>query len=683
MNRFPLLINMPRNNRGAAISRHTSRPLLALSVLGCLILTGCIPAAKNGSASNPAPDASAVPETITIPTDASPWEITSSRLDDEWHAYLGNGYLGFTAGPLGGAEGQTKDCYCLVAGDYQKDALVRQPCPNSIRIKLGNETLTTGSSISDYKQTLQMHDGILTTSFKWLAAGKAVPLTITNFASRSDPHLVVTHVSAPGTPSLLISIVIPAIPDSKPANAPQVVMQSVIVASKANPVAGDWTVYTGVETSDDSLNPGKTVAAKMIALTNESYATALADHTSAWHDLWRSDIKIEGDAASQQMIHAALFYLLESTRKGSHWSIPPMGLSNDAWGGHIFWDAPMWMFPALFLLHPAEAKPMVDYAARMLPQAKALALKDGQHGASYPWESARSGLEDAAEPYAKERHVTADTANMAWRYYLCTGDRQWLKETGYPILQATADYWMGRMTKAQDGSMRIRQVVGPDETAGIVDDDAFTNGVVKVNLQDAAEAAKELGLPANAAWSEAAAHLWLPFDAARGLYIPHVGYTDGKLKQADPELLIYPLGLVTKSDVIGKMLQFYPSHISSGGPAMTDSIYATIAAHQNQTEDAMKFFRHSYEPFLVPAFDQISEKHSHVRQYCFVTGLGGLIQSVLYGFAGLNTGGKTLQSHPHLPATWKKLTITGLHFRGKVYDLEAAGGDGKLTIAGA
>ncbi|MDQ2731138.1 MAG: hypothetical protein M3Y56_05725 [Armatimonadota bacterium] len=658
----------------------------ATLILVCLFLAGCIPHSQDASTSGPTPATATEPAPVVIPADASPWEITSTSPDDHGHAYLGNGYLGFTVGSLGGAEGPA-NALCLLAGVYQKDALVREPSPAAFTIKLGKENLSASSSLSDYHQTLQLHDGILTTSFKWAAEGKTVPVTITTFASRNDPHLVVVHVSAPQAPGLQVMSALPPIAEagsgaaaghaaSNSDTAPRVVMQSINVVTGGTE---GQTLYVAVQTSDDGPDPGGTATARLEAIRKEPYAKVLADHTAAWHDLWRSDITIEGDAVSQQMIHAALFYLLESTRKGSGWSIPPMGLSNDTWGGHIFWDAPMWMFPALFLLHPDEARPMVDYAARMLPQAKALALKAGQHGASYPWEGARSGGEDAAEPYAQERHVTADTANMAWRYYLSTGDRQWLRETGYPILQATADYWLGRMTKAPDGSMHIRQVVGPDETAGIVDDDAFTNGVVKVNLQDAAEAATELGLPPKSAWKEAADHLWLPFDTGRGIYVPHTGYKDAKLKQADPELLIYPLGLVTKSNVIAKMLRFYPSHISAGGPAMTDSIYATIAARQVQTDDAMKFFRHSYEPFLVPAFDQISEKHSHVRQYCFVTGLGGLVQSVLYGFGGLNTEGKTLFSHPHLPAIWKKLTITGLHFRGKVYDLEAAGETGKLT----
>jgi trehalose/maltose hydrolase-like predicted phosphorylase len=43
-------------------------------------------------------------------------------------------------------------------------------------------------------------------------------------------------------------------------------------------------------------------------------------------------------------------------------------------------------------------------------------------------------------------------------------------------------------------------VVGADEWAENIDDDAFTNGMAKVSLQIANKAAKILGLPTNPKW---------------------------------------------------------------------------------------------------------------------------------------------------------------------------------------
>ena len=656
-------------------------PGMTVVVAAIMLLTGCAGGHRGEDAgSPPIPRPDAIP-TATISANADPWETSATAPDKSGHVYLGNGYVGFQIGPLGSGDGENGPLLCLVAGAYDGDKLRSLPHPAMYSIKCGNDLLTVSSSLTGYRQALQMHDGTLTTTFTWQTGGKSIPITVATFASRSNPHLTVVHITSTTEEKLTAATTSggsgPGISGgitvtSGSSNSPTVAMAQSTV--NGNGRGFEWTSYSLLYTSDDSPDPGKVAQAQVSSLTADSYAKILADHEAAWHTLWNSDITIDGDPASQQMVHAALFYLLESTRAGSKWSIPPMGLSNDAWGGHIFWDAPMWMFPALILLHPAEARPMVDYAVRMLPQAQKLASVDKKDGASYPWESGRSGGEAAVQPFAQERHVTADVANMMWHYYRCTGDKGWLRQSGYPVLRSTADYWISRISRDPDGSLHIRKVVGPDETAEIVDDDAFTRGVVKVNLLDAAAAASELGEVPRPEWQSTAEKLKISFDSATGVYPAFHGYKGDPMKQADPELLIYPLNLVTDSKVIGKMLEYYPSRVESGGPAMTDSIYATIAAREGMGEEALKFFKQSYEPFLVPPFDQISEKHSHVRQYCFVTGLGGLLQSVIYGFGGLSDNGKTLAANPHLPSGWTALRITGLHYHGQTYNLSASPG---------
>ncbi len=76
-----------------------------------------------------------------------------------------------------------------------------------------------------------------------------------------------------------------------------------------------------------------------------------------WQKIWQtSDIVINGDPEAQQVTHANMFYLLSSTYPGSDHSIPPMGLSSNIYGGHIFWDAEICMMPALIVQHPDYAR---------------------------------------------------------------------------------------------------------------------------------------------------------------------------------------------------------------------------------------------------------------------------------------------------------------------------------------
>ena len=128
------------------------------------------------------------------------------------------------------------------------------------------------------------------------------------------------------------------------------------------------------------------------------------------------------------MTHANLFYLLSSTYPGSDHSIPPMGLSSNLYGGHIFWDAEVWMLPALIVQHPDYARSIIDYRFKLLGQAKKNAQAHGFAGAEYPWESADTGAEMAPAEFAKERHITADVGWAAWQYYLWTGDKAYLQE---------------------------------------------------------------------------------------------------------------------------------------------------------------------------------------------------------------------------------------------------------------
>ncbi len=49
-----------------------------------------------------------------------------------------------------------------------------------------------------------------------------------------------------------------------------------------------------------------------------------------------------------------MFYLQSAIHPDGGMSISPFGLSNQMYNGHVFWDADIWVFPALALLDPAK-----------------------------------------------------------------------------------------------------------------------------------------------------------------------------------------------------------------------------------------------------------------------------------------------------------------------------------------
>ncbi|MBC8142020.1 MAG: glycoside hydrolase family 65 protein, partial [Armatimonadetes bacterium] len=106
------------------------------------------------------------------------------------------------------------------------------------------------------------------------------------------------------------------------------------------------------------------------------------------------------------------------------------------------------------------------------------------------------------------------------------------------------------------------------------------------------------------------------------------------------------------------------------GPAMTASMHALIAARLGRAADSETYFRVSYRPFVRGAFLLFSEKRT-LDRCVFTTGAGGILQSVIYGFGGVDYDqwDKIPTTKPTLPPTWKSLTLRGVQYRGKRYTI--------------
>ena len=393
-------------------------------------------------------------------------------------------------------------------------------------------------------------------------------------------------------------------------------------------------------------------------------------HNQAWDELWKSDIQIEGDPQAQQDVRSMLYHLYSFSRAGTSLSPSPMGLSGLGYNGHVFWDTEVWMFPALLVLHPEIAHSLVEYRYKRLEAAKQNAFAHGYKGAMFPWESADTGVEETpvwalSGPF--EHHITACVALAAWNYYCVTQDKEWLREKGYPILSATADFWASRVERNGTGRYDIINVVAADEWAENVDNNAFTNAAAIVNLQNATAAAKILGITVNSDWALVAQNIPI-LKMADGVTREHATYKGEGIKQADVNLLPYPLNIITDPEQIKKDLLYYETRVpNEGTPAMTQAIFSLLYARLGESEKAHHFFKDSYEPNLNPPFRVIAETKGGTNPY-FATGAGGVIQSMLMGFGGLDiTPEGLIQLKTKLPKAWKSLTITGAGIDNKTY----------------
>jgi trehalose/maltose hydrolase-like predicted phosphorylase len=411
---------------------------------------------------------------------------------------------------------------------------------------------------------------------------------------------------------------------------------------------------------DDPLNEAEraTIFAKL-----EGRERLLQFHNKAWDELWKSDIIIEGDPQTQQDIHSMLYHLYSFVREGTALSPSPMGLSGLGYNGHVFWDAELWMYPTLLVLHPELAKSMMEYRYQRLDAAKRNAFSKGFKGAMFPWESAGTGVEETpvwalSGPF--EHHITACVAIAAWNYYCVTQDKVWLKEKGWPILSATADFWASRVERNGAGHYDIKNVVAADEWAENVDNNAFTNAAAKANLQFATEAAKILGIVPDADWVNVANNIPI-LKLDNGVTKEHAAYNGEGIKQADVNLLSYPLKEITDPKQIRKDLEYYETRVPDAGtPAMTQAVFTTLYARLGDGDKAWRWFKEAYIPNLNPPFRVIAETKGGTNPY-FATGAGGVLQSVLMGFGGLEITPKGIvQIKSVFPRQWKSLTIIGV-----------------------
>jgi trehalose/maltose hydrolase-like predicted phosphorylase len=452
---------------------------------------------------------------------------------------------------------------------------------------------------------------------------------------------------------------------------------------------GDTITYTktvAVATSLETTQPLARARAVVRAAAARGYDVLLAEHTAAWHQLWQTDVVIDGDPELQRVVHAMLFYLLASVREGSSESIPPMGLSSDGYYGHVFWDADTWMFPALVALHPALARSMVDFRFRALAAALRNAHANGLRGAMYPWESDEIGNEAtpafAGQNARWENHVTADVALAQWQYFLASGDSAWLARHGYPVIAATADFWVSRATRDAAGHYSIPHVVSVDEGMIGVGNDTYTNAAARKNLELAGLAARRLGRVPDPRWARVAAGLVMPYDSAGQYHPTYEGAPDSTRGSVVP-LLAYPLALPMSDAAKRNDLDAAVARLKTegGGAMMTVTLYAVVAGELGERALVDTLMSFSYREHLRPPFAVLAET-AHNQAVNFLTGAGAFLQQIVYGWAGVRLGddGLHVAFPPALPSSVRRLTLTNVPVRGRRYDIIVEGDSTRLLL---
>jgi trehalose/maltose hydrolase-like predicted phosphorylase len=426
----------------------------------------------------------------------------------------------------------------------------------------------------------------------------------------------------------------------------------------------------------------------------------LREQCAAMADRWRdADLSIHGDDRLTLAARYAVFHLLTSVPEAGDAAVGARGLSGDAYGGHVLWDADMYVLPVLAAIRPAAARAMLEYRVRRLPAARRNARELGFTGARFPWESGRDGTDVTPRMMRRsgqiipiltgqhEEHITADIAWAAWEYAAWTGDWAFLDGPGRPLVVDTARYWASRIRIDGEGRGHLYGVVGPDEYHEIVDDDAFTNVMARWNLRRAAELVCRRGgraLAAEAAeWERLAAALVDGYDDASGRYEQCAGFwalepfvitehfpvplmadevlgrprvqSTQVIKQPDVLMLHH---VVPDEMVPGSLLpdlDFYGPRTAHGS-SLSPAIHASVMARAGRPDDAVELFRMACE------LDLADTTGTTARGLHTATA-GGVWQALASGFAGLRPERGALRVDPRLPSGWDSIEVT-VRFHG-------------------
>jgi trehalose/maltose hydrolase-like predicted phosphorylase len=707
-----------------------------LAVVAAASALWLVPAAQ----ARPAPSAGAFVLTATTPGGAYAPTFT------------GNGMLGVRVPPSGQgyaagtvpAQSELAGFYAWPTGSPKPGDNVQQraniPTWSTLTFSENGQTFTVpGPGISNWRQSLDLHTGIVTTTARWTAPdGRVTDLTYQVLTDRAEqfvglvrlqftPHwsgaatvtdaidgtadttaqpLLTTQVTKGwDAPSQQDWVTIQAVGtgiratvasqlqvspnvSGPPTQTDQATDQSVgqqLGLSVSDGQTYTVTKYVGIESSQDA--PSDTVTAargQASSAAATGWDALLAVSKAAWASLWRGWIEIRGNRTLATDVNASQFYLWSSTRAGVDWSVSPAGLSSNGYDGHIFWDAETWMYPSLLAQHPDLAAGMNNYRFARLSAAEQHATATGWAGARFPWESALDGTEQIPPPVSVnseglyEQHITADIALAQWQYYLATGDRGWLATRGWPVLSQAATFWASRAKLGSDGKYHITGVTGPDEENPNVNDEAYTNVGAMRTLQDAVQAAGVLGMAAPANWSTIAAGLAVP---VRGGINPEFsGYRGQLVKQADVTLLQYPWGYQTSRRVSLSDIDYYVPRTDPGGPSMSDAVNLIDTAALNTPGcSSYVYVERSYQPFIKDIFHQFSETRTG-GAFTFMTGIGGFLQEFLYGYSGLRWNADNVGLNPSLSSQIGGIVLHDLQWRGRAFEVAIGPQRTKVTL---
>jgi alpha-L-fucosidase 2 len=282
------------------------------------------------------------------------------------------------------------------------------------------------------------------------------------------------------------------------------------------------TFLTAVFTTRDDKNPLQAARAAMDAAERAGMPELRREQAQGWHDFWqRSFVQLEGRDFLNQQWFLSLYHLASVTKPGS---VGP-GLFGPyapgdfpPWGNDRHWDynvqATLW--GAFSCNHLELTKAYNDEIFDLLPCAEMM-VRDyygNIGGAKFPgvsWPRKYTAPVSSRTSEFTTPWINGFVAQPLWWYYQYSQDKTFLRDKGYPVIKACAEFYEKFVQPAADGKYDMPPTAVWDLAFMVPDakNSTIDLAFAKMLLRTAVAASEVLGVDEDrrANWEHVAANL--------------------------------------------------------------------------------------------------------------------------------------------------------------------------------
>lgn len=424
------------------------------------------------------------------------------------------------------------------------------------------------------------------------------------------------------------------------------------------------------------------------AMLDVSYEQMISEQEIFMDKFWeQTKVHIDDEQDVEMSINYGNYALLQSTGQ----AISAKGLSGSGYEGHYFWDGEMYVLPLFIHTNPEIAREMIKYRIDMLPKAiKNREMVGYKSGALFPWRTI-SGDECSAffEAGMAQHHINADICYGLIQYIENTGDYDILNEGGIDLLEQTSEFYKS-ICYLRDGKYHIDKVTGPDEYSVLVDDNYYTNMMVRYQFEKLVEYSKTINycLENEIEYKTIAKNMYYKVNEQLQVVEQDRDYLNKQRWPYDePEkhpllihyhpLEIYRYQISKQADVV-LALMLHPNNVSEEVYRNTVNYYDEVTTH----DSSLSFSAYStcysrlgetdkaYNYFLKNARLDIDNIHGNTKDGIHTASMGGSYMTILYGFLGFEVLNDKISISPNLPKQVKEIMMP-ISFRGERYKLYA------------